>query len=90
MTQSEIDKMTTLPEFIAFFRSIPDEQWCVSLFTDRLGRHCARGHLGTRIGVPDCMYPADITIGLLAPSIAEVNNGHRWNAVGMHFEPAFS
>ena len=30
--------------FIDKFTAIPEEKWCIKMFTDEHGRHCAAGH----------------------------------------------
>lgn len=36
--------------FIAKFSAIPDELWCMNAFVDSMGRMCAVGHCGERLG----------------------------------------
>ena len=53
----------TLDDYIAFFRSIPEERWCVGRFWDDKGRRSAQGHLGRR-GLLDSA-PAQRRLGKL-------------------------
>lgn len=44
----------TVDYFINFFNSIPEDKWCINLFDDHSGRHCANGLLGvTNIHLPN-------------------------------------
>ena len=61
----------TIPDFIAYYETIPEERWCVDLLTDGHNRCCARGHLGT-IGY--CETLLDARLLKLAPDLVEHNN----------------
>jgi len=41
--------MNTLLDYYKFFKAIPSNKWCKHRLVDNQGRHCVRGHLGTRI-----------------------------------------
>jgi hypothetical protein len=43
--------MYTAQYFIDKFEGIPEELWCCGEFTDGLGRFCAMGFCGRRLGV---------------------------------------
>lgn len=38
----------TADYFIEKFTAISEEDWCVGLYTDQTGSHCALGHCGVR------------------------------------------
>ena len=72
----------TLEDFYEFFAAIPEDKWCVIRF-EHNGRHCARGHLGTR----DRLMPAPleqrlkfllISGGSGLSELVEANNGIMW------------
>lgn len=72
--------MKSLAEFLAFFRSIPDEKYCVGRFHDysnNCTRSCARGHLGEDFdgGIPDDVTTLANLLHCHVGTISRINDG---------------
>lgn len=77
MTQDEIDKMTTLEEFIAFYEAIPVGRWVSGYFEHPFTKQCcAIGHIGGReINGQRAIVTAELSLVSLAPGIIDCNDG---------------
>lgn len=71
--------------FIAKFERIPEELWCIAMFDDGAGKHCALGHCGTKNGFKELVGEA-VGLNILFcgisekigryVSVVEINDGH--------------